>query len=189
MARRRKLVLFHTFSLSTDPVCLPVWPDWVRFARLPRVPRPWGLVPPGPAGNWVRFASFALRGPSPAQGGPDWVRFARLIPSVPALPSRIGFVLHISPLQGPSPPAEWANWVCFVSFARRGLPALAARAHFWALGRNWVRFAHSPLVPEPRLRPKLGSFCAFVPRPRRPCRKLASFPEAGHRGDVAQLAP
>jgi hypothetical protein len=81
--------------------------NWVRFAQFARVPRPsgpvsaggigfvlhdwlsklasfrtiaprpWGLVPPGPAGNWVRFAHWPLvpRPSGPGPGG-NWVRFA-----------------------------------------------------------------------------------------------------------------
>jgi hypothetical protein len=35
---------------------------WLCFARLPPIPRPPGPVPHGPAGNWLCFVRFSLRG-------------------------------------------------------------------------------------------------------------------------------
>jgi hypothetical protein len=58
---------------------------WVRFAQSPRAPRPCGLVPPGAAGNWVRFAHFARRGPARSA---NW----------------LCFVLHTSHLKLPTSP-------------------------------------------------------------------------------------
>jgi hypothetical protein len=89
--------------------------NWVRFAHLPFVPRPSGPVPPGTAGNWVRFARFDARRRYPASRPasisghqvPNWVCFARYASdwkggimeywNVGHLGSpEIGFVLHDS---------------------------------------------------------------------------------------------
>jgi hypothetical protein len=131
--------------------------NWVRFAHLPRVPRLWGLAPPGAAGKLALFRTFVPRPPG----------------RVPPGRAGIGFVLRISPS---GPPADQPNWVRFASFACRCL----AQA-----GPNWVRFAHFPLWASGRPaqlgsfrtfhRTKLGSFCTIGRPQPSAARKLGSF--------------
>jgi hypothetical protein len=81
----------------------PAGRNWVRFARLLRVPA--ALVPPGSAGNWVRFARFAPPA-EPGSHGNCLYPYTSVPPSLALFcaftvrPIQIGFVLHIS-LPGP----------------------------------------------------------------------------------------
>jgi hypothetical protein len=152
--------------------------------------RPSAPVPPGVAGNWVCFTSFAHRGSGPAQAGPNWVCFAQSAragrrqgtaggasqrnsvsnPQSQIGNRRIGFVshdrTHAPRLPDPVPPA-----LPGVGFVSHILPsaAPAARAHSRALGRNWVCFAQfapqglSHPRPSPGARPKLALFRTMSP--------------------------
>ncbi len=113
-------------------------PDWVRFAHSPRVPRPWGLVPPGRAGKLGSFCTLCSPGNADLPIG---------------IVAGIGFVLHDWPAQGrggrsqgafrrksvPNPQSEIRNReIGFVSHASPSWERQSPERHS---DRNWVRFA------------------------------------------------
>jgi hypothetical protein len=155
--------------------------NWVRLAHLPRVPRPWGPVPPGPTGQ-IGFVSHNRPCHRPPGGivkaGRPW-RWS----SVPS--KGIGFVCTSGPGGRAAPP----NWLCFahlsrvlrpcglvppspreIGFVSYNRPVPAVR-----LAGNWVRFACSPLVserPSHPTPPELGSFCALRPPEPQPTSQI-----------------
>ncbi len=123
---------------------------------------------PAPPSKLGSFCAFSAR---PTRRSRELASFCAFRPARPRPTRQIGFVLRISSA-GAWPPGEIGfvlhnrqscrkpvpqsairnpqsrNWVRFASFARRGLPIPAARAHSWALVPNWVRFAQSSRVPR-----------------------------------------
>ena len=104
--------------------------NWVRFAHLPRVPRPCGPVPPGTPGNWVCFAQ-----PPPAEGG-----------GVPGAAGKLGLFRTIRPLSARPHPLRRRRELAL--FRRSPLHAKLTITIFPQRtylsnrpGANWVCFA------------------------------------------------
>jgi hypothetical protein len=128
----------------------PVGGKLALFVRLASQPRPPGLVPCGPTGNWLCFARSPL---------------VRRAPSHPAPPG-IGFVLHIFPSRSPGVSAGRAELALFGAIAPMGRVGLAPPI---PPGRRKLGLFGTLGPPRPAGDSReLGSFCT-IRRSRRAC--------------------
>ena len=79
---------FCTFSLSGDPARLPVWRNWLRFARLP----PHGPTCPG---ELALFVQQLVAAAVPAHAGGQSVLFGATGPGVSADRRKLGLFVHL----------------------------------------------------------------------------------------------
>jgi hypothetical protein len=176
--------------------------NWVRFARLRRVPRPWDPVSPGTVGNWVCFAPFSLPGPArPAELGSFCTiapcSHAPVAPSHP-VPPEIGFVLlnpFPCPIHHNSFPAEDlpfvplpGNWLCFARLLTRETRRTWRMKSKSCLARNpGPPLGSLCLCGETFEARRLGSFCIIYVRPAPPARGLpqdVAVKRQGNRRDI-----